>query len=110
MTDHVHFYRLGLKIKYDLGVTEKLAKPQQSFQLVVRFFAVRKTLRANKEVCTLASPLISRLLDARTRASTIFFRSRCNLLWKSLNIVEPPDKTIFCAIGNSLEFRLDVMS
>lgn len=33
--------------------------------------------------------------DARTRASTIFFTSRCNLLWKSLNMVDPPDNTIF---------------
>lgn len=37
----------------------------------------------------------SRTSDARARASTIFFRSLCNLRWKSLNIVEPPDNTIF---------------
>ena len=37
----------------------------------------------------------SRASDARTLASTIFFKSRCNLLWKSLNMVEPPDSTIF---------------
>lgn len=45
---------------------------------------------------TLTSPGKQAVSDARTRASTIFFMSRCNLLWKSLNMVDPPDKTIFC--------------
>jgi hypothetical protein len=63
------------------------------------WWSVNNRAITNKKDCTFASPLI-RALDERTRASTIFLRSRCNLLWKSLNIVEPPDKTIFYAIVN----------
>lgn len=33
------------------------------------------------------------------RASTVFFISRCSLLPKSLNIVEPPESTIFLYKG-----------
>jgi hypothetical protein len=93
MTDHIHFYRLGLKLR----VNYQLKRWQNYNKVfgVASIFSVNNRAITNKKNCTFASPL-TRALDERTRASTIFLRSRCNLLWKSLNIVEPPDKTIFC--------------
>lgn len=88
MAYHIHFHRLWLQDQ-----TIKQIYYKKLHILTSRKINTHHRHIKNK-MLTLTSPP-TRASDARSRASTIFFISRCSLLWKSLNIVEPPDNTIF---------------
>lgn len=94
MADYINFYWLWLEVQKRERAPKRKKIAQPSWIAAHILYITKIEIKNMLNTLTFISPP-SRASDARTLASTIFFKSRCNLLWKSLNMVEPPDSTIF---------------
>lgn len=68
--------------------------------MVIVFYRAVLIFVVSKLMCTLTlsfPPLSSSLIFSR--ASTVLFKSLCKRRPKSLNMVEPPDRTMFCGLS-----------